>query len=107
MNSTISTILPKNFFFFGGSRLALPNWQCQDSFAWPIAFVAEEQVAQWAMHGDHAPLPCHCVEQLGYHVNLVQAKAGAVPNTETLLFSCHSLCSWTFFVGTLVHNTCR
>lgn len=27
------------------NRPALPNWQRQDSFAWPDAFVPEEQVA--------------------------------------------------------------
>lgn len=27
------------------NRPALPNWRRQDSFAWPDAFVPEEQVA--------------------------------------------------------------
>lgn len=47
-------VVAKDFFC---NRQALPNWQRRDGFAWPIAFVPEEQVAQWAVHADPAPLP--------------------------------------------------
>lgn len=63
MNGTISRSGCQRLFFC--NRPALPNWQDQDSFAWPIAFVPEEQVASWAMHGDPALSSCQPIGQPG------------------------------------------
>lgn len=61
------------------NRPALPNWQHQDSVAWPGAFVPEEQVALWAVRGAPAPLLCHSTGQAATTQTLCWAKLGLSP----------------------------